>query len=74
MKMNQHGQITIPKVLREKFGLVPDSTLIVETSKDGILIKPMPSHLEQVSQCVKDEHGNEMASLTTDQIMRLVRD
>ena len=73
VKMNQSGQITIPKVLREQFGLEPDSTLIVETSKEGILIKPMPSHLEQVSQWFKDEHGSEMASLTTDQVMRLIR-
>jgi len=73
MKMNQSGQITIPKVLREQFGLQPGSDLVVETSKEGILIKPMPSHLEQVSQWFKNEHGSEMASLTTDQIMRLVR-
>jgi len=73
MKMNHTGQITIPKVLRDQFGLKPDSTLIVETSKEGILIKPMPSHRGQVNQWFKDEHGSEMASLTTDQIMRLIR-
>jgi len=73
MKMNQSGQITIPKVLRKQFGLQPDSDLVIETSKEGILIKPMPSHLKQVSQWFKDEHGSEMASLTTDQIMRLIR-
>ncbi|MCP5536865.1 MAG: AbrB/MazE/SpoVT family DNA-binding domain-containing protein [Akkermansiaceae bacterium] len=73
MKIDENGQITIPKVLREKFGFVPDSTLVVETTREGILIKPMPSHMEQVSQWFKDEHGSEMASLTTDQIMRLVR-
>ncbi len=73
MQMNQSGQITIPKVLCEQFGLQPDSDLVIEASKDGILIKPMPSHLEQVSQWFKDEHGSEMASLTTNQVMRLVR-
>ena len=73
MKMNQSGQITIPKVLREQFGLELNSDIIVETSKDGILIKPMPSHLKQVSKWFKNEHGSEMASLTTDQVMRLIR-
>ncbi|BDS07571.1 hypothetical protein NT6N_26110 [Oceaniferula spumae] len=73
MKMNQSGQITIPKVLRDQFGFKPDSTLIVETTKEGILLKPMPSHREQVSQWFKDKHGGEMATLTTDQIMRLIR-
>ncbi|MGB1936041.1 MAG: AbrB/MazE/SpoVT family DNA-binding domain-containing protein [Akkermansiaceae bacterium] len=73
MKMNQSGQVTIPKVIRETFGLEPDSELIVETSKDGILIKPMPSHREQVNKWFKDEHGDELATLTTDQIMHLIQ-
>ena len=73
MKLNQSGQVTIPKVIREKFGLEPDTELIVETSKDGILIKPMPSHRDQVNQWFKDEHGDELATLTTDQIMHLIQ-
>jgi len=72
MKMNEAGQVTIPKALRDRFGLHPDSSLDVEVSKDGILIKPMASHREQVSQWLKDEHGGEMATLTTDQIMHLI--
>jgi len=73
MKINHSGQVTIPKVLRDQFGLKPDTDLIVETTKDGILIKPMPSHMEQVNQWFKNEHGDEMASLTTAQIMKLIR-
>lgn len=72
MKINQSGQVTIPKVIRDQFGLEADTELIVETSKDGILIKPMPSHREQVNQWFKDEHGDEMATLTTAQIMKLI--
>ena len=73
MKMNKDGQITIPKELRDLFGLQPGSVLDAELSKGGILIKPQASHLEQVAQWFKDEHGDEMAALTTDQIMRLTR-
>ena len=72
MKMNNSGQMTIPKELRDRFGLNPDSELIVEVSKEGILIKPMPTHREQVNQWFKNEHGNEMATLTTAQIMKLI--
>ncbi|MBT8038128.1 MAG: AbrB/MazE/SpoVT family DNA-binding domain-containing protein [Verrucomicrobiae bacterium] len=70
--MNQSGQITIPKELRDRFGLNPDSDLIVTVSKDGILIKPRPTHRQQVNQWFKDEHGNELATLTTAQIMKLI--
>lgn len=72
MKMNEHGQITLPKALRERFGLHAGSNLELEVTRDGILIKPMPSHREQVSQWFKDEHGDEMATLTTAQIMQLI--
>jgi len=73
MKINQSGQVTIPKLIREKFGLEPDPVLIEENIKDGILIKPMPSHRDQVNQWFKDEHGDELATLTTDQIMHLIQ-
>ena len=73
MKINHSGQITIPKELRDRFGLHPDTELIVEVSRNGILIKPMPSHREQVNQWFKDKHGNEMATLTTSQIMKLIQ-
>lgn len=72
MKMDENGQITIPKTLRDLFGLEGGATLEAEVSKDGILIKPKANHREQVSNWLKDEHGDEMATLTTDQIMHLI--
>ncbi len=72
MKINQSGQITISKELRERFGFQVDSTIEVEVSKEGILIKPMASHREQVCRWFKSEHQNEMATLTTNQIMHLI--
>ena len=73
MKMNEHGQITIPKTLRKLYGLEPGATLDAEVSRDGILIKPAGEHREQVVTWLKDEHGDEMATLTTDQIMQLIQ-
>lgn len=71
--MNEKGQVTIPKALRDIFGLSSESDLDAVVSKDGILIKPASNHREQVSQWLKDEHGSEMASLTTEQIMHLIQ-
>lgn len=73
MKMNQDGQITIPKPLRDLLGLEPGALLEAELSRDGILIKPGQNHREQVSQWLKSEHGDEMTTLTTDQIMHLIQ-
>jgi hypothetical protein len=33
----------------------------------------MPTHRQQVNQWFKDQHGDEMATLTTDQIMNLIQ-
>lgn len=40
VKITKKGQATIPKPLREKFGLKRRAILI--ESKDGILLKPFP--------------------------------
>lgn len=73
MKMNQDGQITIPKQLRDLLGLEPGAVLEAELNKDGILIRPGQKHRDQVIQWLKSEHGDEMATLTTDQIMHLIQ-
>lgn len=39
MKVGEKGQITIPKHLRERFGLQKDSEVELIPEKDGILIQ-----------------------------------
>lgn len=73
MRVNEQGQITIPAALRTQFGLEPGANIEAEVTKDGILLKPMPTHREQVAKWFRDEHGDEMANLTTDQIMGLIQ-
>lgn len=72
MKMNQKGQVTIPKAIRELFGLQPDTVIDVEVSRDGILLKPVSSSTDDVMAWLKNEHGDEMATLTNDQIFHLM--
>ncbi len=72
MKMNQNGQVTIPKALRDLLGLEPDTDIQIELSKDGILLKPVLSNAEDVMVWLKKEHGDEMATLTNDQIFHLM--
>jgi AbrB family looped-hinge helix DNA binding protein len=72
MKIDSSGQITIPKELRERFGLLPGMEVEVEVNANGLLIKPAKSHRDLVTKWLHDEHGGAMASLTTDQLMSLI--
>ena len=73
MKISERGQITIPKKLRDQFGLFPDSEVIVEPSADGLLVRPVNSRREQVERWLDGMRGSANTGLATDEIMRLTR-
>lgn len=39
-QLGQRGNLTLPKKLRDKFGLTSESILILEDTDQGILIRP----------------------------------
>lgn len=39
--IDRFGRIVIPKAVRDMFGLKPGETIMVEETKDGILLKPL---------------------------------
>jgi AbrB family looped-hinge helix DNA binding protein len=40
VQIRGHGQITIPKRIRERFNLEEGDILVIEEREDGILMKP----------------------------------
>ncbi|MGQ0797488.1 MAG: AbrB/MazE/SpoVT family DNA-binding domain-containing protein [Methanobacteriota archaeon] len=42
VKVTRHGQTTIPKEAREKFGIGVGSVLEVRTTEDSIVYRPVP--------------------------------
>lgn len=42
VKVTRHGQTTIPKEAREKFGIDVGSVLEVHTTEDSIVYRPVP--------------------------------
>ena len=38
--LGERGHLTIPKRLRERLGIKPKSSLVIELKENGILIKP----------------------------------
>ena len=42
VRMTRHGQMTIPKEIRDAFGLKKGSRLLVERTEDAIIYRPLP--------------------------------
>ncbi|KXA91276.1 hypothetical protein AKJ57_01785 [candidate division MSBL1 archaeon SCGC-AAA259A05] len=45
VKVTKKGQATIPKHLRDKYGL--EDSVLVEDAEDGVLIRPVPKISEK---------------------------
>lgn len=73
MKISERGQITIPKKLRDKYGLFPDSEVVMEPRDDGVLMRPLNSKQEQIEQWLGKTVGAGNGKFTTDEIMALTR-
>ena len=73
MKISETGQIVIPKALVEAFGFSPGDSIDLEISRRGILIQPKEESAESVLKWLKEKHGDEMAALTTNQILNLIK-
>ena len=74
MKLTSKGQVTIPQLLREKFGLLPATEVAFEESDGGVLIKPAAaSRRRQAERWLKHARGSATTKLASDEIMRLTR-
>lgn len=45
MKIGERGQVTIPKKIREKFGLKPETEVEFQVANDSILLRRKPRKL-----------------------------
>jgi len=46
MKIGERGQVTIPKKIRERFGLAPDAEVDFEVIKGQIVLQKKPRRLK----------------------------
>ncbi len=71
-KVTRKGQVTIPKAVRDRLGIVPGSAVAFELAADGRVVlvkadkKRSPSRFEAL-------RGRAAGGMTTDQIMALTR-
>lgn len=74
MKLTSKGQVTIPRLFRDKHGLTPQTEVIFESTPDGVLIRPARTDRRQkLEKWAKRVRGSATSGQTTDDLMRLTR-
>jgi len=61
IKVGPKGQVLIPKIFREKYGISGNSSAILEPTPEGVLIKGRPSPEELMERLEK--HVDKVRSL-----------
>lgn len=74
MRITSKGQVTIPQIIREKYGFLPE-TDIEFIERDGwIGIQHMESNKpDQIQRFIERLAGSGSGALTTDEIMEISR-
>ena len=73
MRLTAKGQVTIPQRLRQRYGLKPESEVVVEETTEGVLIKPAHSdRLQKLKKAIRKTKGT-ATLFTSDELMRMTR-
>lgn len=73
MKVTLKRELVVTALLADNFGFHRGDDVDIEVGRHGILIKPKAETAESILQWLKDEHGDEMVTLTIDQILHLLK-
>ena len=73
MKITTRGQVTIPKRLREKYGLYPNTDVVFEDTENAVIIRPAHHMEEQLRLRLEEAMGSATVPITTDEILTLTR-
>jgi antitoxin PrlF len=74
VKLTTKGQVTIPKRLRDRFGLYPDTEVTFEATHQGVLIKPaVEARRRRLTAWLRRARGSATTGRSTAQIMRWTR-
>lgn len=73
MRVTDKGQVTIPKELRDAFGIGPGSEVAFERDGDTIVARKMSSGATRGAQLAERLRGRGDVRMSTDEIMALTR-
>ena len=76
MRITSKGQVTIPQAIREKLGLLPNSEVEFSLDKGGARLTKAarPGPRSAVRQHIERVRGTLETGMSTDQLMKLLRD
>lgn len=73
MKITTKGQVTIPRRLRLKFGLLPHTNVIFEEADGCVVVRPMLSKQALIEERLRKARGVADSGTVTDDVMRMTR-
>ena len=74
MRLTSKGQVTIPRLLRERYGLLPDTEVSFEPAADGVLIRvAQAERVKRVREAIAKTRGCASKGLSTHAMMQLTR-
>ena len=73
MKITTKGQVTIPRRLRLKFGLLPHTNVIFEEADGCVVIRPAVSKRALIDERLRQARGVARDGIVTDDVMRMTR-
>ncbi|MDQ6972098.1 MAG: AbrB/MazE/SpoVT family DNA-binding domain-containing protein [Mariprofundaceae bacterium] len=72
MRITSKGQVTIPKKMRERFALRPETEVEFIAENDGLRLVRVPDS-SRGKQLARQMRGTATVAMSTDEIMQLTR-
>jgi AbrB family looped-hinge helix DNA binding protein len=74
MVINAKGQVTIPRRIRERYGLTPGNVVEFSVERDGIVLRPMnATDITLVDAWLRQATGAARGKFTTAKLMKRTR-
>ena len=74
MRVGEKGQVTIPKDLRDEFGISAGTEVVFAAERDHIVLRKVSDGQQHGRRLAERLRGRGDVHLTTDQIMALTRE
>jgi AbrB family looped-hinge helix DNA binding protein len=75
LRLTQKGQVTVPKTMRDRFGLETGTEVEFLSTEAGLLLRPRATvKADKLKAAISSIRGTADAGLSTDAIMQMTRD
>ncbi len=73
MRISSKGQVTIPREVRERMGLLPHSEVEIVIERNTVIIRKVEGNGSRGRRIVERMRGKATVRMSTDEIMALTR-